>query len=335
MLWTRCFLGITYRCNLRCEHCYANDFKNGNDLSYDDACRLIDQLYSVGVLSICYSHSENMLHPDFWRITKYIYDHEIYIVLMTNGTAIQKVETANRLYEVGVRKVFVSLDSLNRERHENRRGVPNCYNRALNALRNLKKVDKLQVGISFVLDEYNWGEIDDVVKFSLNEGLQRINFLPIRPRNQASVFNMQEYRKVAQKLIDYELQLRDQICIQIHDPLIPLLVNLSDYDSKTQERINLENCCDAGRGSFSVAPDGSVRPCNFIQHVAGNVNETPLSRILGCLSPDVYENSTPLLCMNCKRVTICRGGCKAFARNFDENGFSIDRRCLDNQLKLS
>ncbi len=335
MLWMRCFLGITYRCNLRCEHCYAGQRRNRADLEYKEVCRLVDELHRAGVMYLCYSHGENMLHPEFWKITKYIHDHEIYIVLMTNGMPIQRTETAHRLYDVGIRKIFVSLDSLNKERHERRRGALGCYERALRALYLLRDVGKFQLGISFVIDEYNWDEIDQVIDFALGEGLQRVNFLTIRPFKIIFLITIEKYRAVAKKLVDHEVRLRSRLRIQIHDPLILSLVDLSVYDSRTQESIVLENVCQAGRGMLSIAPDGTVRPCNFVPQVVGNIHDEPLTHILMRLEGlHARENAFPSWCAGCQRAPICRGGCKAFTATGDGREPGVDQRCLAGGLKL-
>ncbi|MGA8943073.1 MAG: radical SAM protein [Thermoactinomyces sp.] len=143
-----CHFGITYKCNLLCDHCYADKYKNTADFTYEELCNIVDQLYDIGIIQIIYSHGENIMHKDFWRITKYMRDRGFYVTLMTNGTFIRNLDISQKLYNTGVRQVFVSFDSMDPEKHDQRRRVPGSFRRAENALKYFSQVEGIRYGMA-------------------------------------------------------------------------------------------------------------------------------------------------------------------------------------------
>lgn len=334
-----CHFGITYKCNLLCDHCYADKYKNTADFTYEELCNIVDQLYDIGIIQIIYSHGENIMHKDFWRITKYMRDRGFYVTLMTNGTFIRNLDISQKLYNTGVRQVFVSFDSMDPEKHDQRRRVPGSFRRAENALKYFSQVEGIRYGMAVSIDCFNWREIDKFIDFGLNNGVNDISFLTIRPNNRPDPkFNIEEYKLLAQKIINYKFELKGKINIITHDPLIPILIDSSAFDEKQREEIILSNTCEAGRSFFSIAPNGAVRSCNMVELVVGNVKNEPLIDIINRFRPEIYDDGHPTRCSGCKFAGWCRGGCKAFSIleeiHLQNNFFDADQRCLQNDLKL-
>ena len=60
---------ITYACNLKCKHCYANAGKKlEHELTTEEAKRVIDILDKVSVPIISFSGGEPLAHPNFYKI---------------------------------------------------------------------------------------------------------------------------------------------------------------------------------------------------------------------------------------------------------------------------
>jgi radical SAM protein with 4Fe4S-binding SPASM domain len=188
------------------------------------------------------------------------------------------------------------------------------------------------------INSYNWKEIDEFVEFGFRQGVRDISFLTIRPNNLPDPnFSVTDYRKVIDKLIYYKFKLKGKINIITHDPLIPLLGDLSSLSSVQRESIIGGNTCEAGRSFFSIAPDGTVRSCNLVELVVGNVLTDSVAEIFSRFAPEVYDEGSPTGCEGCKHSLWCRGGCKAFAIleeiHREQNFFVQDQRCIDNGLK--
>ncbi len=108
---------LTYRCNLRCRQCPFYTLQN-DEVTYEQACRIIDQLYERGNRLLMFEGGEPML----WREGDYrVHDLVNYarkrffgVGMTTNGTQPLDVDT-----DVS----WVSVDGL-RETHNALRGAP-------------------------------------------------------------------------------------------------------------------------------------------------------------------------------------------------------------------
>lgn len=108
---------LTYRCNLRCRQCPFYPMQN-DEVTYEQACRIIDQLYERGNRLLMFEGGEPML----WREGDYrVHDLVNYarkrffsVGMTTNGT--QPLDVATDV-------LWVSVDGL-RETHNALRGAP-------------------------------------------------------------------------------------------------------------------------------------------------------------------------------------------------------------------
>jgi len=85
-----CSIEVTRRCLLRCVHCY-NNLPLGdqqalvNELTYEEHCRLLDEIAGAGCLWLLYTGGEIFARPDFLDIYTYAKQKGLLITLFTNG----------------------------------------------------------------------------------------------------------------------------------------------------------------------------------------------------------------------------------------------------------
>jgi MoaA/NifB/PqqE/SkfB family radical SAM enzyme len=100
---------ITPRCNLKCVHCYVAHCNWPHDiLTFDEICKIIDDLVKQGCLWISFTGGEPLLRPDFIDIYTYAKKKGLFVVLLTNGTLITP-EIADYLSIYTPRFVEISL----------------------------------------------------------------------------------------------------------------------------------------------------------------------------------------------------------------------------------
>lgn len=91
---------ITDACNLACRVCYA-DSKGDRLIPFDDFCDVITRLIALKseLDSVQITGGEASLHPDFWRMLKFLYEQPAVkkIYLPTNGIEFSKSGIAKRL----------------------------------------------------------------------------------------------------------------------------------------------------------------------------------------------------------------------------------------------
>jgi len=95
-------IGITSKCNLKCDYCYAEvDNLNGKDWPFDDLKRVIDQFYSMGTRVIMLQGGEPLLHTRIDDIIDYVKSKKIYCSITTNSYTFAKhIDALKKLDQV-------------------------------------------------------------------------------------------------------------------------------------------------------------------------------------------------------------------------------------------
>lgn len=130
-------LELTFRCNLRCVHCYLGDARAGipgrEELSYAEICDLLDQIVDEGCLWLLLTGGEPLLRADFLDIYTYAKRKGLLITLFTNGTLITP-RIADFLEEWQPFVVEITLYGRTKETYERVTGVPGSYERCLRGI---------------------------------------------------------------------------------------------------------------------------------------------------------------------------------------------------------
>ncbi|MBW1895998.1 MAG: GTP 3',8-cyclase MoaA [Deltaproteobacteria bacterium] len=111
-------ISITDRCNLRCAYCMpvVTDFRplsHAEILTYEEILKLIHVATDVGVTKVRLTGGEPLLRKDFVHLVASVCRipalHDVSVT--TNGVLLR--ELAQPLFEAGLRRINVSLDTLN------------------------------------------------------------------------------------------------------------------------------------------------------------------------------------------------------------------------------
>jgi MoaA/NifB/PqqE/SkfB family radical SAM enzyme len=129
-------LDLTYRCNERCVHCYLDHDDHG-EMSTAEIKKLLKELADAGVFILVLSGGEIMLRKDIFEILEYARELTFCIKLKTNAMLIGDHE-ADRIRELGVESVQVSIYSHRAEVHDAITKVQGSLERSVKAIRFLK-----------------------------------------------------------------------------------------------------------------------------------------------------------------------------------------------------
>lgn len=86
-------MALTFRCNLKCPHCYVGNLRNTPKQEEMDIVmikRIINQLYDAGFLWLSFTGGEPLLRDDFADIYKYAKEKGFIVIILTNGTLINE-----------------------------------------------------------------------------------------------------------------------------------------------------------------------------------------------------------------------------------------------------
>lgn len=113
-------IAVTDRCNLRCFYCMPAQGipyePQAHLLSYEEITRLLGVLGGIGFKKVRFTGGEPFLRKDFMQLLENTAELEAYesIHITSNGTLLQK--HISKLKSLGITKINLSLDSLNKER---------------------------------------------------------------------------------------------------------------------------------------------------------------------------------------------------------------------------
>lgn len=309
-------LGLTYRCNLKCSHCYALYRRDRNEFTLDEIRSLAHELHDAGSAAVVYSHGENMIRRDFHDAAAIFRDLDFYQTLMLNGFYVRNQADAQRLAEVGVNRTMVSIDSVDPEIHDRVRGFDGAFDRAMAAVDRLLDSDVDTVGFSCTIDQHNYAVIPDIVDLALRSGVHAISFMQNR-YNLRDVFDRtlwRNYEQVCRDIYELILQYQDRLDIYTHDPFMLTLLDDRLDDEEARASFIGANLCNVATSMVSIDPVGNITGCNFIPEAIGNVREEPFAVIWQRLIDRYSDTREPPTgaCTGCTALTKCMGGCKAY-----------------------
>jgi radical SAM protein with 4Fe4S-binding SPASM domain len=129
-------LDVTYRCNERCLHCYLDHDDHG-ELTTAEIRDLLEQLAEAGVFFLCFSGGEVLMRMDFFPILEYARSLLFDVKIKTNAFMIREKQ-ADRMRELGVRTVQVSIYSHRPEVHDAITKLPGSLKRSIAGMRFLQ-----------------------------------------------------------------------------------------------------------------------------------------------------------------------------------------------------
>jgi radical SAM protein with 4Fe4S-binding SPASM domain len=160
-------LDVTYRCNERCVHCYL-DHNDYGEMSTAEIKDVLDQLAEAGVFYLTLSGGEVFMRMDFFEILEYARSLLFAVKVKTDAFMIHEKE-ADRLCELGVGSVQVSVYSHRPEVHDAITKLPGSLKRTLAGIRLLRERG-MKVIIANVLMRQNLMDYPGVVALAKEMG---------------------------------------------------------------------------------------------------------------------------------------------------------------------
>jgi radical SAM protein with 4Fe4S-binding SPASM domain len=342
---------FTYKCNLRCKHCYS---ESGNvskmELSTEEAMKVVDQLADFGVTSLAFSGGEPLMRKDFFEVARHAVDAGLYVSLATNGTLLNE-DNVRKLKEVGLHYVEVSLDGADPKTHDYFRGKNGAFNQTLQGLKNCLSQD-ICTCIAITATKDNLTEIPAVLEMAENMGIDRFtlfNFIPTgrgkeivaadpSPQQREELLSylnkqLSEHRKIA--ILSTTPQLA-RVALQCHSPteesiIMPLAhMEATKISNRARALADFIGGCGAGRLYCAISPEGNVQPCVFMPLIIGNLKTEKLEALWVNSSVLVELRDRDKLkgrCSKCEFKFVC-GGCRARAFAYHHDYLKSDPGCI-------
>lgn len=326
---------ITNRCNLRCAHCYQEDYR-GKELNFHELLAILEQFRNMLTAPcttgqpaipghITVTGGEPFIRQDFMDLLNYLALHrnEFSFAILTNGTMIDKV-TAQHLKNLNPLFVQVSIDGIQKT-HDRLRGPGNFEQTAI-SLRHLVTAG-VTTFISFTAHRGNFHEFIEVARFGRSLKVSRVWADRLIPQGTGSKLHtlvltpaetMEFFEIISKARSEIEHAWFCRTEIAMHRALQFLVGGGKPYH------------CTAGDTLITVQPNGDLYPCRRMPIRIGNVLETPLDKLYS--KSELFrklrrKDQFDVACQDCDYAALCRGGLKCLSYALTGDPFKADPGC--------
>jgi radical SAM protein with 4Fe4S-binding SPASM domain len=313
-------LALTYKCNLKCQFCYAgcnctsNPTGTSNELDIDDFKKIIKTIYTEAcVPSISFTGGEPTLRPEILvNCISYAKGLGMRVNLITNGTLIDE-QLAKNLQAAGLDSVQVSIEGITSEIHDKLVQKPGAFEKSIKAVGIFKRLG-IHVHTNTTLNKINKDEcilLPNFVKEKL--ALERFSMNLVIPAG-SSVFNdglIIKYTEVGEIIQKIQKESKkENVEFMWYSP-VPLCM----FNTITNDLGN--KGCAACDGLLSVAPNGDVLPCSSYDEPVGNLKRSSFTQIWDNNQSKYFREKgfAHEICAACENLAVCNGGCPLYWRN--------------------
>ena len=249
---------VTRRCPLSCVHCYnnlpiADPQARRTELSYEEHCRIVDEIVEAGCFWLVYTGGEIFIRPDFLDIYKYAKKQGLLITLFTNAVVINE-KIADSLAEYPPHFIEITLYGHTKETYERITGNPGSFERCMRGIHLLMERG-LPLKLKTMVITLNKHEIWEMKRFVEEDlGLEFRYDAMINPRLDGC------HDPLALRLSPEEV-----VKLDLHDP--ERLVEWNRFcEHHVGPRLDPEQAndlyqCGGGIGSFAIDPSGKLSLC--------------------------------------------------------------------------
>jgi radical SAM protein with 4Fe4S-binding SPASM domain len=321
---------ITNLCNLRCRHCYQEDFSKRNDLDWSGLKKVSNNILNTikewdQTACIHLTGGEPLLKPELFLLLDELNQKPVVeeLGIITNGICfdrdmIKKLSSFSKL-----KKIKISLDGADAEINDAIR-QKGAFEKVIKNIPLIKKENSFEIILMFTVMKINYKNIPSLFKLCRDldiNGLIIERFIPLGRGRESldEVLSKEEWKEMIRMLLDF-------FSIEDENSLLPYQAFQISFHGEEPELLGAP--CVIGRDGLCIMPEGNVFPCRRFPISIGNLLNDSLktiwekSEILEKLG---RKENLKGKCGNCE-VKECRG-CRSLAFALTGDYLSEDPHC--------
>lgn len=271
-LWAHFY--VTRHCNFACKYCGARDNLR-KDPTFEDLCKRILKLKSMGCGCIGFMGGEPTLRTDLVQLVQFCSQNGLYTQLSTNGTyLVNPARTVGgktlleRLVTAGLGMIGLSVDSVLSGFTVSGKEAPKVSS-ALEALIKQKQDRGLVLALYCVITKKNVKQVPEIVEFCHERSLTMAAIFAQDPNpsgnpkmikiSKKMMFSKSDINEI-EKTVDYLIAKKKE-GYQMLEP-IQYYLSVKDW---VNGRLNWQ--CEGGLTSLTVDTDGKVGICGYLPYL--------------------------------------------------------------------
>jgi radical SAM protein with 4Fe4S-binding SPASM domain len=321
---------ITNLCNLRCQHCYQDDFSKQRDLNWVGLQKVSDNILNTlrgwdQTACIHLTGGEPLLKPELFPLLNYL-DQSSRVKelgIITNGLLLDQAFVEKLSAIPKLKKIKISLDGSDVKTNDSIRGEE-TFERIMRNIPLIKKRDAFEIIFMLTVMRRNFRNLPSFFKLSQELGIHGFiieRFVPLgRGRERMDeVLSKEDWRKMVKMLLEL-------FSIEEEDSLLPYQAFQVSLNGEEPELLGAP--CVIGKDGLCVMPTGDVFPCRRFPVPIGNLLGTPLTQIWSESETLEKLRKKENLKGKCGRCDIndCRG-CRSLALALTGDSLEEDPHC--------
>ena len=333
---------ITERCNLRCPHCYQEEYNSKSELPLSDLHKIANQI-TIGLKKwkrkgrIALTGGEPFLKTELFPLMEYLeQDESVWrIGVLTNGVLIDeniidRLKKLKKLYYIQI-----SLDGATKETNDLIRGK-GSYEKAIQSFRNLHK-NGIHTRLMYTVHKKNYAEVLSLIDLAIDENIETLTIERFVPEGKGAerkewLLSKDEISTLFGEILhraESEYKKGTPLSIIKYRTLWAMLDPDRTKKSDVPLEIDIGGMCSIGIDSITVMPDGTVLPCRRLPIPIGNLQHDTLFKIWytsNLLWEIRNKNNLKGKCNNCELILRC-SGCRAIAYALTGDYLAEDPQC--------
>ncbi|MDR3702447.1 MAG: TIGR04053 family radical SAM/SPASM domain-containing protein [Candidatus Sulfopaludibacter sp.] len=331
---------VTQACDLACVHCRASaqSERNPHELTTEQGYRLLDEIRSFGEPLMVFTGGDPLKRPDLYDLIRYAVKIGLRTNVTPSATPLLTAEAIEGFKAAGVSRMAISLDGPDAPSHDDFRGIPGTFDRAIMALRHARDIG-LDTQFQTTVTKRNMARLPEMAEIAreVRTKMWSLFFLIVTGRAlENDDLEAAEYEKVFEFM--YELSKTAPFGIKTTEAMHyrRYVAQRTKAEHGVTENENAKGVAwrtagvSDGKGFVFVSHQGEIYPSGFLPVSGGNVLRDSLT--------DIYRNSSLFRtlrdttqregkCGICEYQKVC-GGSRARAFALTGDYLAEDPRCV-------